>query len=82
MSQYVIEVDDKVITEKVGEILNSVLNRQMNYKYTDTDYVIRDAVKELVYSRKDEIIDRVVERAVKEIVKKGLPKLLEKFDGD
>lgn len=80
MSQYVIEVDDKMIVEKVGEILNSVLNRQLNYKYTDTDYVIRDAVKEFVYSRKDEIIDRVVDRAVKEIVKKGLPKLMERME--
>ena len=80
MSQYVIEVDDKVIMDKVGEILNDALNRQMNYKYTDTDYVIRDAVKELVYSHKDEIIDRVVDRAVKEIVKKGLPKLMERME--
>lgn len=80
MSQYIIEIDDKIITEKVGNILNDVLNRQMNYKYTDTDYVIRDAVKELVYSHKDEIIDRVVDRAVKEIVKKGLPKLMERME--
>ena len=80
MSQYVIEVDDKVIMEKVGEILNDALNRQLGYKYTDTDYVIRDAVKELVYSHKDEIIDRVVDRAVKEIVKKGLPKLMERME--
>lgn len=80
MSHYTIEINDDVITEKVGEILNDVLNRQLNYKYTDTDYVIRDAVKELVYSRKDEIIDRVVDRAVKEIVKKGLPKLMERME--
>ena len=80
MSTYTIEINDDVITEKVGNILNDVLNRQLGYKYTDTDYVIRDAVKELVYSRKDEIIDRVVDRAVKEIVKKGLPKLMERME--
>lgn len=80
MSKYTIEINDDVITEKVGNILNDVLNRQLNYKYTDTDYVIRDAVKELVYSHKDEIINRVVDRAVKEIVKKGLPKLMERME--
>lgn len=36
------------------------------------------AVKDLVYSHKDEIIDKVVDRAVKEMVRKGLPKLLER----
>lgn len=80
MSHYTIELDDKVIVEQINNILNDVLNRQLGYKYTDTDYVIRDAVKELVYSHKDEIIDRVIDRAVKEIVKKGLPKLMERME--
>ena len=51
---------------------------QMNHKYSNTGHIIAAAVKDLVYSNKDEIIDKVVDRAVKEIVRKGLPKLLEK----
>lgn len=49
----------------------------------ETDFGIRDAtaaaVKELVYSRKDEIIEKCVDRASRELVRKGMPKLLEKF---
>jgi len=39
-------------------------------------YGIEKAIKEYIYSKKDEIIERVVERASVEIVKKALPKLL------
>ena len=53
----------------------------MNNKYSDTGHIIAAAVKDLVYSNKDEIIDKVVERATKEIVKKGLPKLMEMVGG-
>lgn len=35
------------------------------------------AVKEYIYSEKDNIIEKVIERASREIVKKGLPRLLE-----
>ena len=50
----------------------------MKLKYSGTGDVIACAVKELVYSQKDEIIEKVVDRATKEIVRKGLPKLLER----
>ena len=80
MSKYMIDIDDKVIVEQMNDILNNILNRQLNNKYTETDYVIRDAVKELIYSHKDEIIERVVDRAAREIVKKGLPKLIERCE--
>lgn len=39
---------------------------------------MKKAVKDYIYSRKDEIIERCIERATKEIVRKGVPKLLEK----
>lgn len=79
MSSYVIEIDDNAIVEQINSILETVLRRQMNNQYTETDYVIRDAVKDLVYSRKEEIIERVVDRAARELVKKGLPKLIERM---
>ena len=54
----------------------------MANKFSVTGDVVASAVKEIVYSRKDEIIEMVVERAVKEIVRKGLPKLLERSEGE
>ena len=78
MSQYVIEIDDRVLHEKINDILNTVLNRELQYRYSETGNMVRAAVKELVYSQKDRIIDLVVDKAAKEIVRKGLPKLLER----
>lgn len=40
------------------------------------------AVKDYIYSRKEDIIERVIERATKEIVRKGVPKLLERGLGN
>ena len=81
MSIYKINLDDNAIVEQINNILNSAFRQQMNFKYSDTGHIIAAAVKDLVYSHKDEIIDKVVERATKEIVKKGLPKLMEMVGG-
>ena len=78
MATYTITVDDELIMNKCSEIINDVLNRQLNRTASATNEVIAAAVKDLVYSRKDEIIDRVVERASREIARKGLVKLLER----
>lgn len=80
MSQYLIEIDDSVVQEQINRILNSMLNRGIQEKTSGVSYVISDAVKELIYSRKDEIVDKVVDRAVREIVKRGLPKLMERME--
>ena len=81
MSKYVIDIDDNVVTEQINNILNNIFNQQMESKYSASGDVIASAVKELVYSNKDEIIEKVVDRATKEIVRKGLPKLLERSEG-
>lgn len=81
MSIYQISIDDNAIVEQINNILNTIFQRQLNNKYSDTGHIIAAAVKDLVYSNKDEIIDKVVERATKEIVKKGLPKLMEMVGG-
>lgn len=78
MSLYTIEIDDNAITEKINEIINTVFNKSIKNKYGETGHEISQAVKNIVYSHKDEIIERVVERATAEIVRKGLPKLIEK----
>ena len=77
MSQYVIEIDDKSVTDQINGIINAVFKREITSKYGETGHEISKAVKDIVYSHKDEIIDKVIDRAVTEIVKKGLPKLLE-----
>ena len=83
MSIYQINLDDNAIVEQINNILDTIFQRQLNNKYSDTGYIIAAAVKDLVYSHKDEIIDKVVDRATKEIVRKGLPRLLERgIDND
>ena len=77
MSQYVIEIDDKSVTDQINGIINAVFKREITSKYGNTGHEISRSVKDIVYSHKDEIIDKVINRAVTEIVKKGLPKLLE-----
>ena len=78
MSLYTMQIDDAVVTEQITNILNSIVNRELASKYSVTGDVVASAVKEIIYSRKDEIVEMVVERATKEIVRKGIPKLLEK----
>lgn len=82
MSTYTIQIDDEVLNEQIGNILNDALNRQMNRTASATNQMIADACRELVYSHKDEIIDKVVERASREITKRGLVKLLEREESD
>ena len=77
MSIYQINLDDGAIIEQINNILDTVLMEQMNHKYSNTGHIIAAAVKDLVYSNKDEIIEKVVDRATREIVRKGLPRLLE-----
>ena len=78
MSLYTIEVDDAFVIEQINGIINTTFQREINSKYSNTGHEISAAVKDIVYSHKDEIIEKVVERATKEIVRKGLPKLLER----
>lgn len=79
MSTYTIEVNDEAITKQVQDILNAILDREIKNKYSNTGNIVSTAVREMVYSRKDEIIEMVVIRAVREISKKSLPKLVEKI---
>ena len=75
-----IEVNEDSIKEQITEILNCEWKDQMRSQYTECGRVMTEAVKELIYSKKDQIVEMVVDRAVREIVKKGLPKLLERMD--
>lgn len=81
MSQYLIEIDDKAIINQINGILDDIIQRELRQKYSGAGAEVSSAVKDLIYSRKDEIIELVIERATKEIVKKGLPKLIERIEG-
>ena len=80
MSTYEIHINDEAVKEQISKILNNLIIEEIDARCSNTAYVIRDAVKDLVYSHKDEIIDKVVDRATREIVKKGLPKLLDRLE--
>lgn len=80
MAKYMIEIDETKIEEQICAILDSILTGQLRNKYTNSERQISAAIKELVYSRKDEIIERIVDRASRELVRKGLPKLLERME--
>ena len=67
MSSYMIEIDDKAVTEQINRVIDTIFNDQIRRKYSETGDVIAIAVKELVYSHKDEIIEKVVDRAATEI---------------
>ena len=82
MSLYQIELDDKAIIEQINAILETIINNEITFKYSESNKEISCIIKELVYSRKDEITERVVDRAAKEIVKKGLPRLLDRLEGE
>ena len=84
MAKYMfeIEVDQDAIQSQIAEILDREWKVQMRSNYSESGRVMSEAIKDLIYSRKDEIIGMVVDRASKEIVRKGLPKLLERMDGD
>lgn len=80
MRQYVIEVDDTVIEQQITNILNDAFRREMLKRYDGIGGEVRQAVKDLIYQHKEEILERVIDRASKELVRKGLPALLERMD--
>ena len=77
---YTIYIDDQAIVEQVNGIIDSVYQRELKSKYSETGHMLAAAIKELVYSHKDEIVERVVTQAAKEIARKALPKLLERME--
>jgi Cys-tRNA synthase (O-phospho-L-seryl-tRNA:Cys-tRNA synthase) len=82
-----IEIDEKYIAELVSQEIARRIVTEHSYENREARYGIREgvdkAIKQYVYSKKDEVIDRVIKRASVEIVRKGLPKLIERrLNGD
>lgn len=78
-----IEIDEKYITELVSQEIARKIVAEHGYENREAKYGIREgvdkAIKQYIYSKKDDVIERVIERASVEIVKKGLPKLIERI---
>ncbi len=84
-----IEIDESYIAELVSQEIARKIVSEHGYENREARIGIRDgvdkAIKQYIYSKKEDVIDRVIERASVEIVKKGLPKFIEavgkqKFD--
>ena len=78
-----IEINECYIAEIVSQEIAKRIVTNGYYENREAKYGIREgvdkAIKQYIYSKKDEIIERVIERASAEIVRKGLPKLIEKL---
>jgi len=77
--QIKIEIDDKDLQKEVTEIIAKKLTASWSTERNIMKRTIADAVKEVVYSQKQEIINMVVNRASNEIVRKAMPKLIDKM---
>ena len=77
-----LEIDDTYIKELVANQIADRIIDSHCYENREAKYGVREgtdkAIKNYIYSRKDEIIEKVISRASTEIVKKGMPKLLDK----
>ena len=78
-SRHTIEFDDEVVAEQIRSILDTIAQREIKSKYSETGREVTSLVKEIVYAHKDEIVERVVNQAVKEITRKALPQLIERM---
>jgi len=78
-----IEINESYIAELVSQEIAKRIVANGYYENREAKFGIREgvdkAIKQYIYSKKDEVIERVIERASAEIVRKGLPKLIEKL---
>lgn len=82
MSTYTIQIDDEALRDQINTILNQIIGRELYDRCSDAREAIALAIKDMIYSRKDEIIDKIIDKATTEIVRKGLPRLLERMTKD
>lgn len=79
-----IDIDENIIAQLVTQEIARRIVLEHGYESREAKIGIRDgldkATKEHIYNNKDTIIERCIEKATKEIIRKGLPKLIEKFE--
>ena len=77
--QVKIDIDDKELQAEVTQIIARKLTQTWSSERNVLKQTIANAVKEVVYSEKEFIIEMVISRATAEITKKAMPKLLSKL---
>lgn len=86
MTELKIKIDENKIVEAVEKEVAKSLAHEYCAEARDAKYGIRKgvekAVRDYVYSTRDEIVERAVTRAAESIVRKGLPKIIESFAKD
>lgn len=70
-----IQIDEQELQEAITQIIARKITAETERQMMKRE--IAESVREVVYSKKEFIIDMVVNRATKEIRNKALPKLLE-----
>jgi hypothetical protein len=84
MADILITVNENDIAKLVAEKIASSMAHQYSADATDAKWGVRKgveaAVKDYIYSHKEEIIEKCVARASAELERKGLPKLLERME--
>lgn len=82
--QITINIDDSEIERiAIEKITDAIAENYHKRSYGEESRGRREAVqkcvKEIIYSDKENLINRCVEQASRELVKKGLPKLIERL---
>ena len=84
MTEIKIALDESAIRQYAEKSIAENMANQYCAEYREAKTGIRraveQAVKDIIYSRKDEILEKCVARASAELVRKGIPKLLEKVE--
>lgn len=75
--QITIDIDENEFQKAMIEIIAKESTR--TYFRQEKAKGIENAVKEVVYSQKEELIERCVDRASTELTRKALPRLIEKM---
>jgi len=78
-----IEIDNDYITELVSQEIARRIVAERTYENREAKKGIRNgvdkAIKQYIYSEKENIIERVIQRASIEVSKKGLTKLIDRL---
>lgn len=77
--QIKIEIDDEELQKEVTRIIANKLTATWSMERNLLKTTVANAVKDVVYSQKADIIKMVVNRASAEIVRKAMPELLNKM---
>lgn len=81
--QITINIDDSEIERIAIEKITDAIAENYHKRYSSEESrgrrkAVQESVKEIIYSDKENLINRCVEQASRELVKKGLPKLIER----